>query len=764
MAATGATRPALWGWFAALPSALVFAGLIAGLWTTAAGETITFGWAWAPSLDVSLTFRIDGLSVLFGLLVSGIGAAVALYANAYMAGHPRLPRFFLYLLLFTASMLGVVLSDNILVLFIFWELTTVSSFMLIGFDSEKAESRRNARQSLLVTTAGGLALLAGLILLGQVAGSYSIAEINTSGDVVRDDPLYVPILILVFLGAFSKSAQVPLHFWLPNAMAAPTPVSAFLHSATLVKAGVFLMARLHPSLGGTEVWLWTLLPVGAITAVWASMMALHQRDLKLMLAYTTVMALGALIMFLAVETQVAIEAAMTFVLVHALYKAALFMIVGGIDHATGTRDLMALGGLRRALPMSAAAAALAALSMAGFPPFLGFLGKELKYEGALAIADAPIAMTAASFAANAMMVAVALTVAVRPFWGETTETTKHAHGNHWAIVAAPATLACLGLVLGLAPGLISTFLVGPAVEAVLQGTTPTELKLWHGFTVPLLLSVFTVALGSLLFWRLRAVQAALNALVRRLPTTGDRSYDAIMAALNGVAIWQTKLLQGDRLRRDFLVIFAVATATVATVVAVAPDLSIAPFASVPQWPAIGAVALILVGVAATVITHGRLTGLAGLGAVGVGIALVFLMHGAPDVAITQLLVETLVIVIAAAVLLRLPRTLEVPVRPPSTRGRDALIALLAGATITGVTLMVVDGPLDLSVTQAFEAASVPEAFGRNIVNVILVDFRALDTLGEIAVVVIAGLACLALLRGTGLIPRRRRKMAGAPRP
>ncbi len=764
MAATGATRPAHLGWLAALPPAAVFVGLIASIGSTSAGQVVTFGFNWVPSLDVSLTFRIDGLSVLFGLMVSGIGAAVALYANAYMAGHPRLPRFFLYLTLFTASMLGVVLSDNILALFVFWELTSVSSFMLIGFDSDKAEARRNARQSLLVTAGGGLALLAGLILLGQVAGSYSIAEINTAGDIVRADPLYVPILVLVFLGAFTKSAQVPLHFWLPNAMAAPTPVSAFLHSATLVKAGVFLLARLHPALGGTDVWLWTLLPVGAVTAVWASMMALCQRDLKLMLAYTTVMALGALTLFLAVETQIGIAAAMTFVLVHALYKASLFMIVGGIDHATGTRNLMALGGLRRALPVSAGAAALAAFAMAGFPPFLGFLGKELKYEGALAIAEAPFAMTAAALAANAMMVAVALTVAIRPFWGPPTEAAERAHGNHWAIVAPPAVLASLGLILGLAPGLVGSILVGPAVEAVLQGTTAPELKLWHGVTVPLLLSVVTVALGSILFWRMRQIRGMLDALVRLLPTTGDRAYDTVMGWLNDVALWQTRLLQGDRLRRDFLVIFAAATAAVATVVALVPELSFASLSTIPEGPAIGAVVLILVGVAATVGVEGRLTGLAALGTVGVGVALVFLMHGAPDVAITQLLVETLVIVIAAAVLLRLPRTPEVPVRSTPARWRDALIALLAGGTITGITLMVVDGPLDLSVTEAFEAASVPEAFGRNIVNVILVDFRALDTLGEIAVVVIAGLACLALLRGTGLIQRRRRRAAEGPRP
>ena len=302
-----------------------------------AGETLRWSYEWVPSLGIALSFFVDGLSLTFALLISGIGALVMLYSTKYLEGHQHLARFFLYLTLFMLSMLGLVLSDNLLSLFVFWELTSITSYLLIGFSHTSADSRRSALQALLVTGGGGLALLAGFVLIGWVAGTYELSEIRAQGDLIREHGLYLTILVLFLLGAFTKSAQIPFHFWLPNAMAAPTPVSAYLHSATMVKGGVYLMARIHPTLAETDVWLWTLTTAGAATAVFASFMAVKQTDLKQILAYTTLMALGTLTLFLAADTGYAITAAMTFLVVHSLYKAALFMIAGIIDHSTGTR-------------------------------------------------------------------------------------------------------------------------------------------------------------------------------------------------------------------------------------------------------------------------------------------------------------------------------------------------------------------------------------------------------------------------------------------
>mgnify|MGYP001820198952 FL=1 len=330
---------ALAGWIAVLIASAFFVGFWQALGPVGAGGSLRWSWDWVPSLGISLSFFVDGLSLTFALLISGIGALVMLYSTKYLAGHKHFARFFVYLTLFMMAMLGLVLSDNLLSLFVFWELTSITSYLLIGFTHTSPESRRSALQALLVTGGGGLALLAGIILIGWVAGTYELSEIRAQGDMIREHGLYLTILVLFLLGAFTKSAQIPFHFWLPNAMAAPTPVSAYLHSATMVKAGIYLMARMHPTLAETDVWLWTLTIAGTSTAVFASFMAVKQTDLKQILAYTTLMALGTLTLFLAADTGYAITAAMTFLIVHSLYKAALFMIAGIIDHSTGTREI-----------------------------------------------------------------------------------------------------------------------------------------------------------------------------------------------------------------------------------------------------------------------------------------------------------------------------------------------------------------------------------------------------------------------------------------
>lgn len=709
------------------------------------GETIRIAVDWVPSLGVQLSLLVDGLSLTFALLISGIGTIVALYSQKYLADHPQLARFNLYLLLFMVAMLGLVLADNIIMLFVFWELTTVVSYLLIGFNHASADARRSALQALLLTGAGGLALLAGLILLGTAAGSYELSTILTKGDEIRAHALYLPIFILVLLGAFTKSAQFPFHFWLPNAMAAPTPVSAYLHSATMVKAGIYLLARMHPALSGTDVWIWTLTIFGAVTALMASVMAIRQTDLKKSLAYTTVMALGTLTMFLGAEATVAVAAAVTFLIVHSFYKAALFLVIGIVDYRAGTRETEALSGLARVMPVTALVAAAAALSMAGFPPFLGFIGKELKYEGALAIASEPLFVAGVAVLANALMVAVAGIVALRPFFGSLSTTPKTPREAPLAMLIGPLVLASLGLTFGLAPSLIADTVVQPTVTAILGRPEVITLKLWHGVNVPLMLSIATFVLGLIIYALHRPIRRLLINLEARLPTTGDALWDRLLDGLKALAGAQTRLLQSGILHRYLFVVFT--TFALATgVTLVLTDAVRLP----AQWPQLlvkewASVVLIAAASVMVVIARSRLTSICALGVVGVGVALLFVMFGAPDVAITQLFVETLVVVLVSVVMLRLPAFDIIAER--RFRAGDAALALAVGAVVSLVLLAVIDSPLDRSLTTFFETNSVPEAYGRNIVNVILVDFRALDTFGEVAVVAVAALAAYALIRG-----------------
>lgn len=724
---------------------LVVAWLAAQIPAVAAGGVARLGVAWLPALGVEASLRIDGLSLLFGLLISGIGALVLLYAHRYIAGHRHAARLQLYLVLFMLSMLGVVLADDAVLLFVFWELTTITSYLLIGFQHNDPRSRRSALQALLVTGAGGLALLAGLLLVGGIEGTLRISDWRTDGALLAH-ALYPGILVLVLLGAFTKSAQFPFQFWLPNAMAAPTPVSAYLHSATMVKAGVYLLARLAPVLGGSDAWLLALASVGGITALWGAWRSLRQTDLKLALAHTTVASLGLLVLLLAPASELAVAGAVAFLLVHALYKSALFLVVGSIDHETGTRDAELLGGLGRAMPWTAAAAALAALSMAGLPPLLGFVAKELQYEAALGPAWGAALVPGLLVVVNALMFAVAGVVAFRPFWRGRMQADPPHDEAPLAMLAGPLLLAGAGLACGLFVGPVGDLLLLPAVAAIRAEPTTLHLSLWHGLNPALALSGVTVAAGLLLYGVHLRLRAILPGLAERLPVTGDRVYDALLDALKAVARWQTDLLQGGSLRRYLSFTFTTLALAVGGTLVVQDGLAWPrQLATVPPhaWVIVG---LIAAGSAVPLVSGSRLAIITALGVSGIGVSLLFLLFGAPDVAMTQLLVETLFVVIVAVVLLRLP-----PLYGrghPRRRGRaaDVVIAIGAGATVSAVLLATISAPLDLGISRWFAAESYPAAHGRNIVNVILVDFRALDTLGEITVVAVAGWAAYALLK------------------
>ncbi len=711
--------------------------------TIAAAEMIRVTIPWIPSLGIELAFLVDGLSLTFSLLISGIGTLVLLYSNTYLAGHPQYARFALFLTAFMVSMLGLVLADDLILLFVFWELTTLTSYMLIGFSHETEKSRRNALQALFVTGAGGLAFLAGLILLAAASGTTSISGIIAQGGALKEHAMYLPILILLLAGTFTKSAQVPFHFWLPNAMAAPTPVSAFLHSATMVKAGVYVMARMHPAMSGTDVWLWTLTILGAVTAVFASLLALRQTDLKLALAYTTLMALGTLTLFLGQESGYAMTAFATFLIVHSLYKASLFLVVGCIDLSTGTRETDQLGGLGRLMPITAAAAALAALSMAGFPPFLGFIGKELKYAGAIAVASEPLFVAGAALLSNALMFAVAGVVAFRPFWQGSVPSTQSPSEAPWQMWAGPIILASLGAIFGIYPDLLQVALINPTVISLTgEVGEAKELKLWAGVNTPLFLSIATFVLGLLFYWRHVQLRAMLERSFQSIPNL-DNGWDGFLDGLKSVAKWQTRIVQNGKLSSYLFGTFQTIAAGILLTLVYTGMPKIAVDLSDVEWKHTSIALLTIAGAILALVTNSRIAGIAALGVVGIGIALIFIVYSAPDVAITQLLVETLVVVLVAVVMLRLPSL-------PKTEFRlnHALLSIAVGASVSLILIAVVSSPLDLRLTDYFEATSWPEAYGRNIVNVILVDFRALDTFGEIAVVVIAALSAYALLRTT----------------
>jgi multicomponent Na+:H+ antiporter subunit A len=735
------------GWISIAFPTILFLYFLGLLPEIAQGPQV-YGFDWVPSLGVQLSVLLDGLSMTFALLITGIGAAVTLYSARYLGDHPDYPRFVSYLLMFMVGMLGLVLADNLIMLFVFWEITTIASYLLIGFNADSAASRRSALQALLVTGTGGLILLAGLIVLGTVAGTSQLSRIVTMGDMIRAHPWYLGILLLFLAGAFTKSAQVPFHFWLPNAMAAPTPVSAYLHSATMVKAGVFLMARMNPALGGTDAWFWILTLFGGVTAVFASVMALRQTDIKQVLAYTTLMALGTLTMFIGAGTHYAIVAAMLFLVVHSLYKAALFLMIGIVDHATGTRDAGVLGGLSKAMPLTGLAAALAAISMAGIPPMIGFIGKEFMYKAGLGLDGfGAFWVTAMAFAASVLMFAVGGIVALKPFRGDLRPTPTTPHEGPWAMLAGPLVLGALSLIFGLLPGVLGHYLVGPATHAVFGEVREVHLYLWGGINMALILSLLTFLAGWLVYRRHQAIRDRLAAFEARSPIDFDAGWDRLLDGFKAFAAWQTNLIQTGSLQRYMAVMFATFVVMVGGSYLIKGAFQGVPGLSAEgvhpiQWTVLG---LIVAGAILTVWTHSRMTAIAGMGASGIGVSLIFIMFSAPDVAITQLLVEVLVVVLVSVVMLRLP---YLP-RRSKTRFRTghAVIAGGAGLVTTFLLMSVMATDFDRRLTSFFEAASYPEAHGRNIVNVILVDFRALDTFGEITVVAIAAIAAFALLRG-----------------
>ncbi len=737
--------PARAGWLLGLAPLLATAWLLAQLPAVAAGAPPTWVHPLLPDLlgaDVALAFRLDGLALFFALLVTGIGALILPYAGRYMADDPHVGRFLAFLGGFMTAMLLLVLSDDLVTFYIGFELTTVASFLLIGFKHSAAAARRAARQALLVTAIGGLALVLALLLLAEAAGTFRLSELTTRRADLAAAATYAPALALVVLAAFTKSAQFPFHSWLPNAMEAPTPVSAYLHSATMVKAGLFLLARLSPVFSGDPLWDGLLQTFGAATALVGAWMSLAVTDLKRVLAWTTVLALGLFTFLLGLGTPAALDAFFAFVLVHALYKAALFMLVGALDHATGERRLTHLHGLRRALPTLALAAALAGASKAGLPPLLGFASKEATY---LATLDgpAPALHTALALVANAALVATAFLVALRPFAGPPPPHPPHRPGP--ALRLPTLALGLAGLLLFPLTATLGRHLVEPALAAALGRPASTHLAPWHGLTPELALSAATVALGWLLYRFADPLRdsAPTRLAYRVLAVAPDRAWARLELATFAVARWTVSVLQQGRLRRYVgFTLAAIGAVLVFTlwrnkILPDPPDLSEAPFY---EWVL---VALMLAATLAAAFLRPTLRAVLALSAGGFVNAILFLVFGGPDLAMTQFLVETLLVVIIVLTFARIPPTPEP--EGPASRAAQAVLAAALGGGVAMLGLAALTEPFSTDLATYFGERSYTEARGRNVVNVILTDFRALDTLGEIAVVALAGLGIYLLL-------------------
>jgi multicomponent Na+:H+ antiporter subunit A len=728
----------------AVGPAALFGWFVTGLDDVTRGEVWAQSWTWVDGLGIRLAFRLDGLSLLFALLVTGIGALVLAYAGGYFKGDARLPRFYAAILFFMGAMLGLVLADDALSLFVFWELTSVSSYVLIGFNHEKEEARASALQALFVTGGGGLALLAGLLLLGQIAGTLQLSSLEAEASAIQAHPLYLPVLLLVLTGAFTKSAQFPFHFWLPGAMAAPSPVSAYLHSATMVKAGIYLLARLNPALGGTDAWHYVIMLAGTLTLVIGAVLAYGQTDLKRLLAFTTVSGLGTLTLLVGISTELSAQAAMIFLLVHALYKAALFLGVGTLDHETGTRDVRLLGGIARAMPLTAAAVLVSAISMAGLPPLFGFVAKEFFYEAKTEAEHAGQLVTVLSFVGSAFVAAAAGLVGWRALFGpKRGETPKTPHEGPPALWIGPVLLAAVSLLFSLLPDQLALPLVQPAATAMHGEHTELVLAPWAGMSPAFVQSLVMLALGVLLYLAHdRALE--LTGPLQRLAAWGPaRVYRLALDGLVALARWQTRLLQGGVLGTYLLVVIGTTVVLVGGVFLARVGWPEATFDEARAYELLAAAAMVT-GAALVVRARSILFAVASLGIVGYGLALLFLFFGGPDLALTQLAVETLTVILFVLVLRRLP-----PLRSlssPSKRIRDAVLALAGGAVMTGIVLATAASYHPAPLRTYFAEASVPLAHGRNVVNVILVDFRALDTLGEITVLGVAALGVLALLR------------------
>ncbi|MGY0618316.1 monovalent cation/H+ antiporter subunit A [Lysobacter sp. A378] len=756
--ARGASRRTT-AWLAGGPPLLGMLALVAMAPQVLAGEVVRFSVPWIPQLGLALSLRLDGLAWMFAAMVLGVGGLVVMYSHYYLGSQEKARRFYAFLLLFMGSMLGMVIAGNLLLLMVFWELTSITSFLLIGFWNHREDAREGAKMALAITAGGGLALLAGVIMIGHIVGSYELDAVLLAGDTIRAHALYPWVLALVLGGVFTKSAQFPFQFWLPHAMAAPTPVSAYLHSATMVKAGVFLLARLHPVLAGTDLFFYVVSSVGAITMLVGAWNAIFQNDLKGLLAYSTISHLGLITLLFGLSTPFAVVAGLFHILNHATFKASLFMASGIIDHETGTRDMRRLGNLRRYLPYTSALAIVASLAMAGIPLLNGFLSKEMFFAQALELPGPDATRLAVSLAALAFAVfgvAYSLRFVHETFFGAGPRAVhRDIHEPPRFMQVPVAILAVTCVAVGIAPQWTVGPLLAAAAHGVLGDQVPDySLAVWHGLNLPLAMSLAGVVGGVLLYFGLRRL-IDLHANVRN--SLGRRLFHFNVDALFHLARRFTHMLANDSVQRSMLALVLVSIAAgAAPFVAAWGDPQPLPVDRITQsMPLVAWVLwLLMVGCAVTAVAlyRHRLLALIAMSGVGLSVSLTFVALSAPDLALTQLLVETVTLSLMLLGLHYLPKD-SPSERSRLRRSRDGLIAVVAGGGVGALAWAMMTRPAD-TIAGEMLARSLPEAFGANVVNVILVDFRGFDTFGEITVFAIAGLVVHALLRRARIAPEK----------
>lgn len=746
------------GWFVLLAPLTIFVYLIQQVGTQFSPMRETY--PWIPSLDIQLDFYLDGLSLLFGLLISGIGTLVVLYSVYYLHKSEQLAHFYVYLLLFMAAMFGVVFSDNIFVLYTFWELTSLSSFLLIGYWNHRKGSRYGALKSMLITVLGGLSLLGGLLLLSIITGTTSIQAMIEQKDVIFNSPLFGFILVFLFLGAFTKSAQFPFHIWLPDAMEAPTPVSAYLHSATMVKAGIFLIARFLPILSLNEWFFIVVSGVGLLTLCWGSFMAVRQTDLKGILAYSTISQLGMIMAMLGFGTKAAIFAAVFHILNHATFKGSLFMIAGIVDHETGTRDIRKLGGLMTFMPISATLAFIATFSMAGVPlPFLnGFYSKEMFFKYSLDLPGEGIAHTLSMAIPYLAVLGSIFTFVYSMYFVFGTfrgtykekELKQKPHEAPIGMLISPIILVAGVILIGLFPNFVNKPFLAHATKAI-SGVMPDKhIKFWHGLGIPdgipLYMSLIVVLLGTILVITRKSWSKVYSVFPGTL--SFNRVYDWLVDRTTRYSEAITNRYMTGSIKHYVQMILVAILLVTATVLFTTDGVNLS-FSQVDlaeiTLPEILVATMMVLASIGTIVTNNRIAAILILGVVGYGLAIMFVIYRAPDLALTQLIIETVTVALFLLVFLHLPK-LEKRKQSFRTIFVNASISILFGAMMTMVAISSFASKWFEPISTYFLETSKTLGGGKNVVNVILVDMRGLDTLFEICVLGIAALGIYAMIK------------------
>ncbi|QTN94891.1 Na+/H+ antiporter subunit A [Bacillus sp. LJBV19] len=760
------------GWFVLIVPVVLFVYFISKLHVTMAGETVRYAAEWIPSLGINYTVYIDGLGLLFALLITGIGSLVTLYSIFYLSkDKEKLGPFYVYLLMFMGAMLGVVLVDNVIVLYMFWELTSLSSFLLIGYWHKRKKSRYGAEKSLLITVGGGLCMLGGFILLYLMTDSFSIREMVNQVHIIAGHPFFIPAMVLLLLGAFTKSAQFPFYIWLPDAMEAPTPVSAYLHSATMVKAGIYVIARFSPVFAFSPVWFWTVASVGLITMVWASFNAIKQTDLKAILAFSTVSQLGMIVSMLGAGAAAlhyqhseyftaAVTAAVFHLINHATFKGSLFMAVGIIDHETGTRDIRRLGGLMALMPVTFTVSLIGTFSMAGLPPFNGFLSKEMFFTSMLRIAHADIfsldtwgvLFPVLAWIGSVFTFIYSMKLFFRTFSGarKPDQLEKTPHEAPLGMLISPVILAACAVSLFFAPNVLSYSLIEPAMNsiypALLTGgdTFHVHISQWHGVTAEVMMTLGIIIVGTIGYVTLSKWERLYGLFPKKL--TLNKLYDAVTGSMEKRSYQLTSSYMTGFLRDYLLYIFAAFIILIGTAFVMKGGFSMTAkgMAEIGLYEIVLSLVMVSATIA-TVFAKSRLTAIISLGVVGYTLALFFVIFRAPDLALTQLVIETISVALFLLCFYHLPK-MRRKKKTRTFRMTNFIISLGVGVIVTMLGIASSSEKTKDSISSFFTAYSHKLGGGNNIVNVILVDFRGFDTMFEITVLSIAALGIYGMIR------------------